>query len=289
MNQDPCKLCPRQCGVARSRTVGFCKSSDELRIARADLHFFEEPVISGTRGSGTIFFTGCSLRCCFCQNFDVSRNTVGKPISVNRLADLFRMLEDKGAHNINLVNPTHFIPQIKDALELYRPPIPIVYNSHGYETVESIRSLNGYIDIYLPDLKYHDSFLSGRYSQAPDYFEFASQAILEMSRQVHKEIRDGLMKSGLIVRHLVLPLAVYDSVSLLDWVKGNLPGDILISLMSQYTPFGEAEKYPELTRKITAGEYKRVLNHMLELGLDGFIQERNSAEELYIPTWDFQG
>lgn len=289
MKQEICNLCPRTCGIDRSKKQGFCKTSTRIRIARADLHFYEEPVISGARGSGAIFFCGCSLRCCFCQNFPVSRNTVGCEISEKKLADLFRELENKGAHNINLVNPTHYIPQILNALEIYRPKLPIVYNSHGYEQVESIKMLQGAIDIYLPDLKYHDPFLSERYSQAPDYFEHASEAILEMSAQVRKKFNDdGMLQSGLIVRHLVLPMAVYDSLFLLDWIKDNLPNDSMVSLMSQYTPFGEASKFPELNRKITAREYRHVSSHMLELGLDGYLQKLDSAKDVYIPTWNFR-
>lgn len=289
MMQEICNLCPRGCGIDRSEKRGFCQTAERIRIARADLHFYEEPVISGTRGSGAIFFCGCSLRCCFCQNFSVSRNTVGSEISEKRLSELFRELEDKGAHNINLVNPTHYIPQILNALERYRPKLPIVYNSHGYERAESIERLRGAVDIYLPDLKYHDSFLSSRYSQAPDYFEYASEAILEMAAQVRKRFDDdGMLQSGLIVRHLVLPMAVYDSLFLLDWIKANLPADSMVSLMAQYTPFGEASKFPELNRKITAREYRRVSSHMLALGLDGYLQERDSAKDAYIPIWDFQ-
>lgn len=289
MMQEICNLCPRGCGIDRSEKRGFCQTAERIRIARADLHFYEEPVISGTRGSGAIFFCGCSLRCCFCQNFSVSRNTVGSEISEKRLSELFRELEDKGAHNINLVNPTHYIPQILNALERYRPKLPIVYNSHGYERAENIERLRGAVDIYLPDLKYHDSFLSSRYSQAPDYFEYASEAILEMAAQVRKRFDDdGMLQSGLIVRHLVLPMAVYDSLFLLDWIKANLPTDSMVSLMAQYTPFGEASKFPELNRKITAREYRRVSSHMLALGLDGYLQERDSAKDAYIPIWDFQ-
>ena len=283
-----CRLCPRECGADRSRHPGLCGATDRVKIARAALHFFEEPPISGTRGSGTVFFCGCALRCCFCQNFEVSRGRVGREISVRELAGIFRRLEEEGAHNINLVSPTPYVPQILEALAVCRPKIPVVYNTHGYESLETLELLRGKVDIFLPDLKYRDPFLSERYSGAADYFERASAAILKMCGMAPRRFdEDGMMQSGVIVRHLMLPMAVYDTLAVLDWLKEHLPPDVPVSLMGQYTPFGELSAFPELTRKLTRREYARGKARMEALGLKGFCQELSSADKTFIPDWDF--
>lgn len=293
-----CNLCPRCCGADRTRTVGFCRSGSHVKAARAALHQWEEPCISGTNGSGTVFFSGCTLRCCFCQNYPISHETFGKEISIRELADIFLRLQDQGAHNINLVTATHYLPSVISALDLAKKhlSIPIVYNCGGYERVETVKALKGYVDIWLPDLKYQDSALSARYSQAPDYFTQASQAIRQMIDQTGAPILDeqGLMKSGVIIRHMVLPGAKEDSIRLLHWMKDTLPaGRYYISLLSQYTPFYRAAKggdFPEISRRITTYEYEKVLNTAIDLGLDqGFMQEKSSAKEEYTPPFDLEG
>ena len=216
-----CELCPRKCGVDRDSALGFCGVSNTVKLARAALHEWEEPIISGTKGSGTIFFSGCNLKCVFCQNYDVSRG-FGKEVTIDRLIDIMKELEDKGAHNINLVTPTHYVNQIMMALDKYKPSIPIVYNSSGYESVTTIEKLNGYIDIYIPDLKYSNDELAKKYSKAPNYFESATAAITAMRKQVKDVIKDDLMKSGLIVRHLILPNALDNTLGVLDWITKNL-------------------------------------------------------------------
>lgn len=301
-----CTLCPRMCGVDRREKRGFCGCGDTLMAARAALHLWEEPCISGdgidfdndlgSRGSGTVFFTGCTLRCCFCQNFSVSSQGTGKAMTVKDLAEVFLSLQDQGAYNLNLVTPTQFLPHILEALEMIRPMlhIPVVYNCGGYERVETIDALKGYVQIYLPDIKYFSSELSGRYSQASDYFSAASRAILRMIEQVGAPVIDpesGLMKSGVLLRHMVLPGAKADSVRLVHWMKEALPeGGFLLSLLSQYTPFYQASQYPELNRRITSYEYQRVVKEAIRLGLtNGFIQEKSSAKEEYTPSFHLEG
>ncbi|MGI6279141.1 MAG: radical SAM protein [Acutalibacteraceae bacterium] len=260
------------------------------RVARAALHFWEEPVISGKNGSGTIFFSGCSLSCIYCQNFEVSRGIAGKEITVNRLAKIFSELEQKGAHNINLVTPTHYALAIKEALDIYRPKIPICYNSGGYESTQTLKMLEGYIDIFLLDFKYLSENKAKEYSNAPDYPNIAKAAILECYRQQPEcVIEDGIMKKGLIVRHLVLPLSTNDAIGIFDWVKDNAP-NAFFSLMSQYLPFGDAKNHPVLNRKITKREYEKVLNHICDFNFSNvFIQERGSADEQFIPPFNLCG
>ncbi len=283
--ESPCFLCPNQCGVDREKQNGVCRSKG-LKIAKYSLHPFEEPVISGTNGSGCIFFTGCSLMCVFCQNYDVSRNTRGKEISPQELAEIFRVLETRGAHNINLVNPTHFADQIAEAVAIYRPKIPIVWNSHGYETVETLERVNDFVDIYLPDLKYYSPRVSERYTGKRDYFERASEAILYMLNKTAL-FESGLLKRGVVVRHLILPLNSDDSVKILEWFS-SVKDRCMLSLMAQYTPFGAIERFPELQRKITAREYRKVSDAAERLGIENaFMQERDAASEAYIPEWDF--
>ena len=260
------------------------------RVARAALHFWEEPCISGTRGSGTVFFSGCTLRCAFCQNYEISHLGQGKEITVRRLADIFKMLEDQGAHNINLVTATPFTYAVLDALNLYRPAIPIVWNTSGYETVETLNMLEGAVDIYLPDLKHVSPRLSKLCAGAPDYFEIASQAIQEMCRQTGPAVYDaeGMMQKGVIVRHLILPGCTVDSCKALDFIAEQLPQGTPVSLMRQYTPSPYC-KIHGLDRRITDAEYERVLAHFEVLHLTGYTQEKESADAAYTPPFDLTG
>ena len=285
-----CTLCPRRCGVDRAVKPGFCGMGESPRLARAALHFWEEPCISGTRGSGTVFFSGCTLRCAFCQNYEISHLGQGKEITVQRLADIFKMLEDQGAHNINLVTATPFVPAILDALNLYRPAVPIVWNTGGYETVDTLKLLDGAVDIYLPDLKHISPRLSKLCAGAPDYFEVASVAIAEMCRQTGPAVYDdqGMMKKGVIVRHLILPGCTVDSCKALDFIAEHLPQDTPVSLMRQYTPSPYC-KIHGLDRRITDAEYRRVLEHFMALKLTGYTQEKESADVAYTPPFDLTG
>lgn len=288
-----CNACPRKCNVERNIgefSRGFCKMPYNAVLARASLHLWEEPVISGERGSGAIFFSGCNLRCVFCQNFEISHENFGKQVSKSEFIDIVKRLENQGAHTINLVNPTHFVPFIKEVLSEYKPSVPVVYNTGGYDDVESIRSLDGLIDVYLPDLKYFDSDVSKKYSNAENYFEKASKAVVEMQRQVGKSvIKDGIMQKGLIIRHLVLPKNTDQSIKILRWIKDNLPIDTYISLMSQYVPYVKTE-YKELNRRIVTAEYQKVIDEFECLGFEnGFMQERSSAQTDFIPKFDLSG
>ena len=293
-----CTLCPRRCGADRAAgQTGFCGAGGILKAARAALHFWEEPCISGTRGSGTVFFSGCTLKCCFCQNYPISAEGLGKEITIEHLAEIFLDLQKQGAHNINLVTATQYLPSIRQALELARPElhIPVVYNSGGYERTETIREFSDCIDIWLPDLKYYDSSLSEKYSAAQNYFSMASKAIKEMIRVSGGLAWDpenpGLLKKGVVIRHMVLPGAKEDSIRLLHWIKEELPpGQFLLSILSQYTPFYKSSQYPEIRRRITTYEYQKVVDTAIELGLtDGYMQEKSSAKEEYTPPFDLSG
>lgn len=282
-----CKLCPVECGANRLTGVGACGVSG-LKIAKYYLHPFEEPCISHEKGSGTIFFSGCNLHCPFCQNYEVSRALRGKSVTSQELADIFRELEDMGAENISLVTPSHLVAYLLPAFKIYRPKIPVVYNSSGYEKIDTLRRIDEYIDIYLPDMKFYAPALSKRYLGKEDYFDIASQAISFMAKKPLKMTENGKMLSGTVVRHLVMPLGVSDSKALLKWFKNELPQETYLSLMSQYTPFGNLEAFPELTRPVTKREYETVVNYALDLGLERiFFQERNSSGKAYIPTWDY--
>lgn len=288
-----CSLCGRQCRALRSETEntgGFCRMPLLPKIAKADLHFWEEPVISGINGSGAVFFSGCPLSCVYCQNYGISHEGYGKTVSYERLAEIFRELERKGAHNINLVNPTHYAPAVIKALDIYRPDIPIVYNTGGYDTVDTLKMLAGYIDIYLTDLKYLNSERSKLYSCAENYPEIAVSGIFEAGRQQPEcVIQDGIMKKGVIIRHLILPQGTREAISVFDWVYKNVPGSYF-SIMSQYIPFGKAEDMPPINRKITKREYEKVLDHIMQSEYDKvFIQERSSADGRYIPDFDLKG
>lgn len=286
-----CDICPRKCNIDRSKAVGFCGMTNTVKLAKADVFMWEEPCISGTNGSGAVFFSGCNLRCCFCQNFQISNQNFGKEISTKRLAQIFKELEDKGVHNINLVSPSHFVNQIIEALKIYRPNIPIVYNSNGYESVETIKKLKNYVDIYLVDLKFCSSELSQRYCKANNYFEVATAAIKEMISQKPKVIvQNGIMKQGVIIRHLVMPNQTADSLKILQWIADNAKGNCLVSLMCQYTPYFNAKNFPEINRKLKPIEYKIVLTRANELGLtNGYAQDMSSATEDFIPLWDLKG
>lgn len=290
-----CCLCPRMCRADRTTASGYCKAPAGILAARAALHFWEEPCISGTQGSGAVFFSGCTLRCCFCQNYKISRAPQGKSISSERLAEIFLELQDQGAHNINLVTATHYLPWILPALDIVKKQlhIPVVYNCGGYERLETIQALRSYVDIWLPDLKYFSSDLSRRYSQAPDYFARASAAIRQMILQTGTPVFNdqGIMQKGVIIRHLVLPGQKEDSLQLIKWMAEELPKkQFYISLLSQYTPYEKNPDFPELNRRITSYEYQKVVDTALESGLEqGFMQKRTSAKEEYTPSFAYQG
>lgn len=288
---DGCILCPRQCGVDRTERTGYCGSGSLPKVARAAKHHWEEPCISGTEGSGTVFFSGCTLGCVFCQNREISRGGTGREVTVEHLADIFKRLEGQGVHNLNLVTPTHFTPQILQALELAKPTVPVVMNCGGYERVETLRQWEGKVQVYLPDLKYFSPELSAKYSAAPDYFAVASKAIMEMHRQQPQLVWEGdLLKSGLIIRHLVLPGCMKDSLKVLDFLDKNLPKDsFLLSLMSQYTPTENCKQFPEINRRVTTYEYRKVADRAAELGFSGFAQDRRSAKEEYTPPFNLEG
>ena len=282
-----CRLCPRECLADRTRGTGAC-GVNGLRIAKYYLHPFEEPCISFEKGSGTIFFAGCNLRCAFCQNYEVSRAQRGKEITPQELADIFKQLEDMGAENISLVTPSHLVAYLLPAFEIYRPKIPVVYNSSGYDKVEVLQALDPYIDIYLPDMKFYSPALSQRYLGREDYFDVASEAIAFMAQKTLRMTEDGKMLSGCIVRHLVIPLCSGDSKNIVKWFAKELPKDTYLSLMSQYTPFGDIQGLPELSRRVTPREYNAVVDTAFALGIEKlFLQERESSGEKYIPQWDF--
>ena len=285
-----CVLCPRRCGIDRSMKTGFCGMGERPRIARAALHFWEEPCISGSRGSGAVFFSGCTLRCAYCQNYSISHRGEGKDISVRRLANIFKELEDQGAHNINLVTGTPFVPAILEALSIFHPHVPIVWNTSGYETLDTLKMLEGTADIYLPDLKHVSPRLSRLCAGAPDYFETASMAIREMCRQTGEPIydADGLMQKGVIVRHLILPGCTIDSIRALDFIAENLPKGTPVSLMRQYTPESWC-KIPGLDRRVTDAEYERVSAHFNMLNLEGYTQEKEAADGVFTPKFDGTG
>lgn len=296
MNYDfsSCMLCPRKCGADRINSVGFCGASSTLKAAKAYLHMWEEPCISGEKGSGTVFFSGCSLKCCFCQNYKISAENHGVEISVSRLGEIFLELQEKGAHNINLVSPTHFVPLIISALDevKHKLEIPVVYNSGGYELTETLKILEGYVDIYLPDFKYYDNSLAEKYSNAPDYRQVCIAAIDEMLRQVGAPVFDekGMLKKGVIIRHLTLPTHRHDSVKVLEAIDERWGTEnVLLSLMSQYTPFYRSSEFSELSRRISTFEYRFVSDKAASMGFKGYMQERSSAKEEYTPDFDLSG
>lgn len=288
-----CTLCPRKCNATRTlqEGKGFCKMGSNPVVARISKHMWEEPCISGEKGSGTIFFSGCVMKCVFCQNYKISTENFGKELTPKQLAECYKRLEEMEVNNINLVSGTHFIPAIIESFNIYKPNIPVVYNCGGYEMVGSIKALQGYVDIYLPDFKYATSEIAQKYSNAPNYPEVALSALQEMLRQQPQNIynQNGIMEKGVIVRHLVLPSNTKNSIGVLNLLNDNIGNNITISLMAQYTPCGIADKYPEINRKITKREYNKVLNHLVELGFDGFTQQLESATTDYIPSFDLRG
>lgn len=283
-----CNVCPRKCNVDRNRKLGFCKASENLKIAKYMLHFWEEPIISGDKGSGAIFFSHCNLKCVYCQNSQISTEGLGKYVSIQELVDIMKQLEKMGANNINLVTPTQYTDQIMQALTIYRPKVPIVWNSSGYESVETLQKLAGFVDVYLVDMKYMDEELAFNLSRAKDYPEVCQKAILQMRKNQPKDIiQDGIMKKGVIVRHLVIPNEVENSFKVLNWISENLGKDCFISIMSQYTPCYLAKNMEKYNRALKPIEYKRVLHKMDELGFcTGFVQELDSSSTTYIPNFD---
>lgn len=284
-----CEICPRKCGIDREKQSGFC-GQKKLKISKVMFHKFEEPLISGAenqKGSGAIFFTGCNLRCDFCQNYPISHGNKGCVISIKKLAKIFKKLEKKGALNINLVTPSHYTMEIIEALKIYRPKIPIVWNSNGYETKQSIEKLKNYVDVYLVDLKYMDNELSKKYSKADNYVENATTAIIEMKKNQPKDvIENGLIKKGLIIRHLVMPTHTSDSIKCLDFINREIGKDSIVSIMSQYEPRYKANLHSEINRKITPLEYKRVINHAIKLNMKNcFTQDLSSADSKYTPKF----
>lgn len=283
-----CNICKNNCNVNRNEVVGACGVKNDVSIAKYYLHPFEEPIISGKNGSGTVFFTGCSLRCVFCQNYELSRVKRGKTISVKELANVFKELEDLGAENINLVTPTHFIYQIGEALSIYKPQIPIVYNTHSYENLESLKYIDKYIDVYLPDLKFCDKAVSKRYTGKEDYFLVASENVKFMMDSKKTVIENGTLKKGVVVRHLILPMQTNDSVKIIQWFNENQKNGAYFSLMAQYTPFGYTLLFKELQRKITKREYDKVLDFLFSTSIKNcFIQQLSSASTDFIPKWDY--
>ena len=295
-----CMLCPRKCGADRRRSVGFCGMGDRMYIARAALHMWEEPCISGEEGSGTVFFSGCNMGCIFCQNRKISRVSgthqwAGVPCDAGKLADVMLHLQEQRANNINLVTPTHFVPSIVEAVRQARRAgltIPIVYNSGGYENVETLKRLEGTVDIYLPDMKYLDNERAGKYSNAPDYAEHVKAALDEMYRQVGRARYDGrgIMVQGMIVRHLVLPGGFLDSIRVIDYLYERFRDQVTLSLMSQYTPMEEVLPYPELRKRVSKRVYDHLIRHVLELQMENvLIQSGNAAEQSFIPEFNGEG
>lgn len=289
-----CDLCPRNCPVDRTERPGFCGMGDALKIARAGLHFWEEPVISGERGSGTVFFSGCNLRCVFCQNYNISTGGDGKAVTIDRLREIYRELIAQGAHNINLVTPTHYLNAIAESLSPALP-VPVVWNSNGYESVSQLKKLEGKVQIYLPDLKYADNQLAMKYSSAANYFETACAAIDEMFRQTGKfEFDDnGMLTRGVIIRHLIMPGAIENSLKVIEYVSSRFkPGEVLFGLMRQYIPCGivSDQRFPEINRQVSDEEYQIVEDALFASGIeDGYVQDESSASDEFIPEFDGSG
>ncbi|MGE5631314.1 MAG: radical SAM protein [Caulobacteraceae bacterium] len=290
-----CKICPRQCGINRYERKGACGADFSVIASKAYLHQWEEPCISGEKGSGTIFFSGCNLNCVFCQNYQISQELLGKKISNTRLAEIMLELQAQGALNINLVSPTPYAVQIIDAVAIAKQKglsIPVVYNTNGYETVEIIEKLKGTVDIYLPDIKYYTDTYAVKYSNAKNYFSYTSKAVLAMVRQVGHPVFDdsGIMQKGVIIRHLILPDLLEDSKKILSWIKDNLGAETYVSLMGQYTPLYDAARFEEINRKLEDWEYEFIIDYFFKIGLEnGFVQELDSACSDYVPDFDFSG
>ena len=291
-----CSLCPRKCYVNRlDGELGFCKASKDVKIAKVSLHTWEEPCISGTLGSGTVFFSNCNLNCVFCQNHNISQLGTGKTVSINRLSEIFLEQQQRGAHNINLVTPTHYVPQIIDALKIAKEKglnIPILYNSNGYENIDTIKALRGFIDVYLPDLKYCNDKYALKYSKAPNYFNTASAVITEMASQVGEAIFDvnGIIQKGVIIRHLMLPGLLFDSKKVIDYIYTTFKDSVYISLMNQYTPMHEAARYSEINKPLNPKHYDSLIDYCVNLGITkGFIQESGTSSTAFVPDFDLSG
>ena len=288
-----CTICPHNCKINRTKNPGRCKSTDKIKIALYSIHNFEEPCISGEKGSGTIFFSNCNMNCVFCQNYEISQLGRGKEITIEELANVMIKQQERNVQNINLVTPTSYALHIVEAIKIARKKgleIPIVYNTNGYESVETLKLLEGYVDIYLPDLKYYYDDLAKKYSKVDNYFEIATKAIQEMYRQVGTPVLDenGVMKKGLMIRHLILPNEVQNSKKVLKWIKENIDSNVYVSIMAQYFPTYKAKEIPEIARKITKEGYEKVENYLYELDLEnGYIQELGEHEEEYVPTWEY--
>lgn len=285
-----CSICPRKCNVNRKTAAGYCRSPEGFRVARAALHFWEEPCISGKNGSGTVFFSGCNLKCVYCQNYEISRDNKGVEISEEKLVEIFERLISQGAENINLVNPTHYAVMLAGVLKKWKSPVPVVYNSSGYESAETLKQLDGLIDIYLPDFKYIRSDKALRYSAAADYPAVAEAAIEEMYRQAENTVLDGgIMKKGMIIRHLILPQNTNSSLEIINRISQKFPKAYL-SLMAQYVPCTDLTDFKEINRKITEREYQKVVDYALNKNIENiFVQELSSADEGYVPQFDFSG
>lgn len=287
-----CSVCPRNCMIDRAENIGFCSVGEKIKIARAAPHFWEEPCLSSTKGSGTVFFSGCNLGCVFCQNYGLSHEAFGKEVDGKQVMKIFDALIEKGVHNLNLVTPTHYAPMLAKILEEYNSPVPVVWNSSGYEKVETLKRLEGLVDIYLPDFKYFDSAPALKYSGAADYYEYASAAVLEMQRQVGtlKLDKDGIAVKGIIIRHMVLPGNISQAIKVFSWVRENLPEETYISVMRQYVPFGAAKDMPPINRRLSAREYSIVKQKVLSLGFENcFFQSGEAAEESFIPNFALEG
>ena len=291
---EKCNICPHRCGINRNKKqIGRCKSTDNIKIALYSTHDFEEPCISGEKGSGTVFFSNCNMNCVYCQNYEISQEGKGKEITTLNLADIFLKQQAKGVNNINLVTPTSYVYQIIEAIKIAKNKgltIPIIYNTNSYENIETIKLLNGYIDVFLPDLKYAENELGKKYSKVENYFETATEAIKEMIKQVGapKFDDEGIIQKGVIIRHLVLPNHIENSKKVLRWIKDNLPNDIYVSIMAQYFPTYKAKDIQELNRKLTREEWQEIEDYVDELEFEnGFIQELGEHEEEYVPNWEF--
>ncbi len=292
---EKCQICPHNCKINRNKNqIGRCKSTNKIKIALYSVHNFEEPCISGKNGSGTVFFSNCNMNCVYCQNYEISQEGLGKEITIEELSNIFLKLQNKNVNNINLVTPTSYVPQIIEAIKIAKENglnLPIIYNTNGYEKIETIKMLNGYIDVYLPDFKYYDNELAKRYSKIDNYFEIASEAIKEMYNQVGAPILDknGIIKKGLMIRHLVLPNNIENSKNVLKWLKENIKEDVYINIMAQYFPTYKAKEIEELNRKLNKEEYKIIEDYLYELDIEnGYIQELGEHEEEYVPKWEYK-
>ncbi len=291
-----CTLCPHKCGINRNGgKIGRCKSTNKVKIALYSIHNFEEPCITGENGSGTIFFSNCNLNCVYCQNYEISQLGRGTEITIAELAQIFLIQQDRKAENINLVTPTSYVPQIIEAIKLAKNKglnIPIIYNTNSYENIETLKMLEGYIDVYLPDLKYSDNIIGKKFSKIDNYFEIATKAIKEMIRQVGtpKINENGVIQKGVIIRHLVLPNNIENSINVIKWIKENMPNEVYVSIMAQYFPTYQAKEIHEINRKLNKEEWEKIENYIEKINIEnGYIQDLGEHEEEYVPKWNFNG